>query len=87
MTALTLEGRLRLQNGALAKIIILIQNMDSVLTCFIRGGRMVLRVPLFVQHEARQEANVATQGGWLPSSVPPLPLLITSEGSYVKLIK
>lgn len=76
--ALTLGDRPRLQNDALAKII---QNVDHHLSCFIRGSRVVPRVLLFVQ------CKVATQGSWLPPSLPPLPSLITSEGSDVKLAK
>ena len=86
-TALTLDNRLRLQNGALAKTIFLIEKVDSHLACLIRGGRTVLVVLMFIQHTAQQEARLATEHDWLPPSLPSLSLLITSERSYVKLIK
>lgn len=58
MIALTLGDRPRLQkNDALAKIIILIQNVDHHLSCFIRGSRVVPRVLLFVQWDTGQLAT------------------------------
>lgn len=43
----------------LSQIIILIQNVDGDLTCSIPGGRVVLRVLLFVQSTAQPQAKVA----------------------------
>lgn len=48
VTAFFLEDAPRLRNDAFAKIIILIQIMDTDLTCIICGGRMVLRGLLLV---------------------------------------
>lgn len=48
MTVFFLEDGSRLKNYALVKIVILIQTMDTNLTCIVCGGRMMLRGLLFV---------------------------------------
>lgn len=84
VTGHTPEDGPRLQNDALAKAIILIQNTDSEWSHLPHPWWQDCAEGALVWSTC---SSAGGQGGWLPPSLLPLPLLITLEGSSVKLIK